>query len=94
MKAKLTLLLADEYGKAVTGSMIAKADQYLKGVRRICIRVRKPSFPDGLPTGQGNSAYGYNYGTATNFFYDEGSNDLRNQLGITIDNENGNPLED
>jgi len=50
--------------------------------------------PDGLPTGQGNSAYGFNYGTGTNFFYDEGKDDLRDQLGMTIDDENGNPLED
>lgn len=94
MKAKLTLLLADEYGKIVTGSMISKANMYMSGVRRRCVRTPRPSLPDGLPTGQGNSAYGYNYGTATNFFYDEGSDDLRDELGMTLGDENGNPLED
>lgn len=94
MRAKLTLMLADEFGKIVTPSLVTKAMDYMKGVRRRTVRIRRPSLPDGLPTGQGNSAYGYNYGTASNFFYDEGSDDLRDDLGMTIDDENGNPLED
>jgi len=35
MKAKLTLLLADEYGKSVTDSMVAKAQEY-------CLTVFQP----------------------------------------------------
>lgn len=97
MRARLALLLADEFGKPLTAGLVAKATEYTAGVRRRTIRLSRPSLPSGLPTGQGNSSYGYGYsdgfGTRSNFFYDELADDLTDGLGDSIDDENGNALE-
>ena len=99
MRARLALLLADEFGKPLTPALIAKSTDYMAGVRRRTIRLATPSLPTGLPTGQGNSSYGSNYsnldgtGGASNFFYDENSDNLRDGLGEDLDDENGNALE-
>lgn len=94
MRAKLGLILADEYGKDITAGMAGLAEEYEKGVRRRCVKLRPTSLPDGLPTGSGNSAYsGRGRGTA-NFFYNTNTDDLKDDLGQTLTDENGDPMED
>lgn len=94
MRANLAVQMADEFGKTITAGLAALADLYLKGVKGRMMVFDRPHLPDGLPTGQGNSAYGYNYGVNNNFFYDEGKDALRDDLGAPMADEDGNALWD
>lgn len=94
MRAKLAILLCDEFGKDITPGLVALAEEYESGIRRRCIRLRPTSLPDGLPTGQGNSAYSSRYGYGSNFFYDTTADDLKDDLGEILTDENGDPAED
>jgi hypothetical protein len=94
MRAKLSIIIADEYGKDITAGLVALAEEYESGIRRRCIRLRPTSLPDGLPTGQGNSAYSSRYGYGNNFFHDTTADDLKDDLGETLTDENGDPAED
>jgi hypothetical protein len=74
MKYNLALLLADEYNKNVTASLVAVANKYMMAVRNRVVNISQPIFSDTLPIGSGhNNGCG---SSSSNFFQDTDSDDL------------------
>ena len=83
MVDNLSLMLADQYGALITGTLQQNASNGLKAMRKIAVVIKPTQMPCTLPIGSGNEGDYFNY----DHFYACPEEEVLNEQGGSINLE-------